>query len=124
MSTRRTKKEKETMQAILKAIPKTGGLLTVVGGKAGVCRQTVAKYRDKYPEIAESIKSAHLENVELALSKVLIKIREGDNQMIMFFLNKYSHLLDAELSGQSKEAISEEDAKKTALEILRALGDE
>jgi predicted transcriptional regulator len=69
-----------------KALKGSGGIYSHVARKLGVSRQAVSQYIQKNPELMELIQQEEESINDLAESKLITKLNEGDNQMIKFRL--------------------------------------
>ncbi len=73
-------------ERFLAAIPGTGGLHTVIAGKLGINRHTVAEYIKREPELAKAVQDevdSTLDKVEAVFTKACLG---GDIQACMFYL--------------------------------------
>src|SRR6056297_93961 len=69
-----------------KALKGSGGIYSHVARKLGVSRSAVTQYINKNPELRELIQEEEESINDLAESKLISKLNEGDNQMIKFRL--------------------------------------
>jgi predicted transcriptional regulator len=69
-----------------KALKGSGGIYSHIARKLGVTRSAITHYINKNPELREEINQEEESINDLAESKLITKLNEGDNQMIKFRL--------------------------------------
>jgi hypothetical protein len=67
---------------IKKAIPGTFGIYNQIAKNLGVDRALITKYMQKYPDLKSLAEEEKYKMVDLAKSKAIIKINEGDTTSI------------------------------------------
>ena len=91
------------------ALRSAGGLQTYAAAKLGVSRKTLQRFMDANPELREVRQEIREEIGDLAESKLLQGVKDGDPRLLMFFLKTqhkdrgYSER--HELTGKDGEAI-------------------
>lgn len=83
----RPKELRVSKQEILDAIPKSGGILTVIARRAGISTRSLYDYRIKWPEINEAIKDAEDETIDMAESQLVDLVKMGNLKAIRYFLD-------------------------------------
>jgi len=81
-----SKKREQTCQRVIKAIQESSGLLTLAAQKSGIGYRTICRYVSEYPSVQQAAYEAKEKMLDFAESKLMQKIREGDNTMIIFYL--------------------------------------
>lgn len=74
-----------TEEQILVAIIGTGGIKSKIAKKLGVHRETVTRYINDNPTIAEAYKSEEEAVGDICESKLVAKIKKGDMKAITFY---------------------------------------
>ncbi len=67
---------------IKEAIEGTFGIYNQIAKKLGVTRQQISKYMKKYPDLRSLAEQEKYKMVDLAKSKAIVKINEGDTTSI------------------------------------------
>ena len=80
------KKREETAKRIIKALKETNGLLTMAAAKSGIGYRTVCRYVAEFPSVKEAAQDAKEAMLDFAEGKLYIKIKDGDNTAIIFYL--------------------------------------
>lgn len=65
------RKQRRTKKEILAAIKGTGGVHVHIAAKLGVARQTVANYRDRFPDVAQAIIEERAGISDAAISNII-----------------------------------------------------
>lgn len=105
---------------IKKAIPGTFGIYNQIAKKLGVNRETISKYMKKYPDLRELAEQEKYKMVDLAKSKAIVKINEGDTTSIWNTLKTlgkeegFGEKTQIEHSGEVKNKID-----KIEVEVIR-----
>lgn len=75
------------------AMEGSGGHIGVIANRLNVTRRTVYRYLERFPELQTTLKaerqSGRDEIVELAQTKLMDKLLDGDERVIMFALRHY-----------------------------------
>lgn len=71
---------------IIKAIRDTYGVKTEMARRLGVVNQTIYNYLKRWPELEEEVVKAREQIVDLAETKLIDLIRQGDKTAIIFTL--------------------------------------
>ncbi len=80
------KKREETAKRIIKALKETNGLLTMAAAKSGIGYRTVCRYVAEFPSVKEAAQDAKEAMLDFAEGKLYMKIKDGDNTAIIFYL--------------------------------------
>ena len=80
-------KELFTAQQFIEAIPGTGGIITAIARKVGCAWHTAKKYIDNYATIQRAYQDECESILDLAEAKVISAIKDGDSQMIRYYLS-------------------------------------
>jgi len=80
-------KELFTAQQFIEAIPGTGGIITAIARKVGCSWHTAKKYIDNYATIQRAYQDECESILDLAEAKVISAIKDGDSQMIRYYLS-------------------------------------
>ena len=83
----RPKELRVSKQEILDAIPKSGGILSVIARRAGISVRSLYDYRIKWPEINEAIKDSEEESLDLAESQLMDLVKMGNLKAIRYYLD-------------------------------------
>jgi hypothetical protein len=81
-----SKKRDETAKKIIAATHKSNGLIIDIASKAHLNRNTVTKYMNEFPAVAEAVEDAREELYDTVESKLYERIEAGDLTAIIFFL--------------------------------------
>lgn len=73
-------------QEFLDAIPGSGGMITTIAKRVRCSRPTVYKAMERYPTVKQAIEDERDKNIDLAETKLLEQINEGNTTAIIFFL--------------------------------------
>lgn len=99
------KHRKVSQERFLEALQGTMGIQTVIARKLGVNRSTVISYLANDPVLQEAFQQEKESALDLAESKLLQGINEGDPECIRFYLRTvgknrgYSERVENQLSG-------------------------
>ena len=81
-----TSRSRLTMVAVKKALVNSYGNITMIAQKLQCERQTVYNWLEKYPELRLLMESEREKIVDLAESKLLINVNQGETSSIHFVL--------------------------------------
>ena len=76
-----------TAQQFLEALPGTGGIVTAIARKVGCDWSTAKKYIDNYATVQRAYQDECESILDLAEAKVISAIKDGDSQMIRYYLS-------------------------------------
>ena len=76
-----------TAQQFIDAIPGTGGIVATIAKRVGCVWRTAKKYIDTYPTVAQAYDDESESVLDLAESKLLQAIKDGDGRMIRYMLS-------------------------------------
>lgn len=111
-------KKQPTKEEWLEAISESGGMVSIIAAKLGLCRQTVAKKRDEIAWIKEAFEQATLECTDLAHLCVRNEIKKGNWKVSMWYLER-----KAKDRGFGKEIRLEGQIEQTRAKIVIVLPD-
>ena len=77
-----------TNEQIVTAIRDSAGLITTISKRLGCARATAARYIELYPEAHEALQDEREKLLDIAESKVIGSINEGDTQMAKWYLTQ------------------------------------
>jgi len=111
---------------ILKALEEQSGIITLACAKAGIGRKTFYRWMEKNKkfakEVEETIREAKKTRLDLAESKHVQKLRDGETKAVYFELERrhpeYRQKIETEV--QDKAAVEE---LKKQTEILKKIGE-
>lgn len=113
-------KHKLTKRQVRQAIEGSAGNITVIAERLQVHRNTVSRYLKRFPDLAALLPAEKAEGrryiVELAETKLIKKLEEENERMIMFALRHYD--TDGVPGAVSLDALFSEDV----IEIMRQRG--
>ena len=95
-----------TAKQFIDAIPGTGGIITAIARKVGCDWYTVKRHIDKQPTVARAYQDETEKIADLAETKLIEQMNEGDGPMIRFFLSTkakhrgYTQQVDLEQTGE------------------------
>jgi len=75
-------------QTFIEAIPGTGGIISSIARKVGCEWETVKSYIDKYPTVKRAYDAECEAMLDLAESKLLASIKDGDTADAKWYLTK------------------------------------
>lgn len=78
--------EAYTSEAVVKAIQKHNGMVSLAAKALKCSRQTIHNYATKYPEVKAAIEDAREEMTDIAESKLYAAIKKGEAWAICFYL--------------------------------------
>lgn len=81
-----SKKRDETAMKIIEAVHKSNGLIIDIASKVHLNRNTVTKYINEFPAVAEAVEDAREKLYDTVESKLYERIEAGDLTAIIFFL--------------------------------------
>lgn len=120
---RRKLKAEEAAEAIRQA----GGISSIAAKNLGVSPQTVQRYARDYQSCADAQEQARQHNLDLAETKLLANIRDGNMTAIIFYLKTqgkdrgYSERVES--TGKDGGPVEVSDAKAKLLDGLAASPD-
>ena len=76
-----------TAQQFLEAIPGTGGIVTAIARKVGCDWSTAKKYIERFATVQRAYQDECESILDLAEAKVISAIKDGDSQMIRYYLS-------------------------------------
>ena len=81
-----TRRRRLTIAAVEQALRASAGFMTVTAARLGVSRATLYRFFDKHPSLREIAEDVAEELCDLAETKLIQLIREGDGPSIRFYL--------------------------------------
>lgn len=125
-------KKQETKARIIEAIAESNGFLTVVAKRTGLHYVTVCEYVREFPEVKQAITEAKEKMLDFAESKLVEKIKAGDNTMIIFYLKTQGkargYVERSEITGREGEAlipqviVQSDKGKKLTEDVIKGKG--
>ncbi len=118
------KKSRETLKVkdVIDALEASAGIQTTAAAKLKIHRNTLKKYIERHDEIAIALESITERELDLAESKLLGAIREGNLTAVIFYLKckgkKRGYVERQELTGAGGQPISITGAKDRLLDRL------
>ena len=76
-----------TAEQFIKAMPGTGGIVTLIANKVGCTWHTCRKWIDRHPTVREAWDAECEAILDLAESKAIGAIKKGDAQMVRWYLS-------------------------------------
>jgi hypothetical protein len=114
-----------TTHQFLEAIPGTGGIVTAIARKVGCAWATARKFIDTHPTVASAYQDECESILDLAEAKTISAIKDGDTQMIRYYLSTkgkrrgYSEKVETEQRIVVEWAYGDDPAKGDAPEATR-----
>lgn len=120
--------EEYTPEFIIAALESTGGILAAAAMKLRITRQTLYNYCQRHPQIQEARARIKEDNCDLAETKLLTSIKDGNLTATIFYLKtqgkERGYIEGRELSGPGGGPIQVTptiDASKLSLDEQKAL---
>lgn len=79
--------EQYKAQDFIAAIPGTGGIVTAIARKVGCAWNTAKRYIETHPTVQRAYQDECESILDLAEAKVISAIKDGDSQMIRYYLS-------------------------------------
>ena len=76
-----------TAAQFIDAIPGTGGIITAIAKRVGCSWNTAHRYIDRHPSVRAAYDAECESVLDLAEAKTIEAIRDGDGQMIRYYLS-------------------------------------
>jgi len=76
-----------TAEQFIKAIPGTGGIITMIAKKVGCARNTAASYIAKHPTVKQAYDNECETVLDMAESKTITKMNNDDWEVIKYYLS-------------------------------------
>ena len=79
--------EQYKAEDFIAAIPGTGGIVTAIARKVGCAWNTAKRYIETHPTVQRAYQDECESILDLAEAKVISAIKDGDSQMIRYYLS-------------------------------------